>query len=77
MNIKNNKKSQQSRQKIKDALSNIIKNKEYQVSIKYLCEMANINRTTFYSHYDSVEDVLYDMCGTYIKKAYKVFINRL
>ena len=75
MNIKNNKKSQQSRQKIKDALSNIIKNKEYQVGIKYLCEMANINRTTFYSHYDSVEDVLYEMCGTYIKKAYKIFVN--
>ena len=75
MNIKNNKKSQQSKQKIKDALSTLIKDKEYQVSVKYLCEVAKINRTTFYSHFDSVEEVLYDMCGSYIKKAYKIFIN--
>ena len=72
MNIKNNKKSQQSKQKIKDALSTLIKDKEYQVSVKYLCEVAKINRTTFYSHFDSVEEVLYDMCGSYIKKAYNL-----
>lgn len=76
MNTKNNRKSKLSKEKIQNALLDIIKNKEYQINIKYLCEVANINRTTFYSHYDSVEDVLQDICGTYITEACAIFLDK-
>ena len=76
MNTKNNRKAKLSKEKIQNALLDIIKNKEYQISIKYLCEVAKINRTTFYSHYDSVEDILYEMCGGYITKACDIFLDK-
>lgn len=76
MNTKNNRKAKLSKEKIQNALLDIIKNKEYQISIKYLCEVAKINRTTFYSHYDSIEDILYEMCGGYITKACDIFLDK-
>lgn len=31
------------------------------ISVKALCERADINRSTFYAHYDSIEELLHDI----------------
>ena len=76
MNIKNNKKSKDSIAKIHATLCNIIKERGHKgVTIKYICEQAHINRTTFYAHYDSIEDALYHICEEYIMSAFRVFLE--
>ena len=47
---------------LKEALIDILKEKDiYHVSIRELCEKADINRTTFYKYYGSQFDLLADM----------------
>ena len=76
MNTKNNKRSQNSVNKIKTSLMEILKDKKLtEIKISELCKKSNINRTTFYAHYDTVEDVLYEMCEEKIQKVYKLFFN--
>ncbi len=44
---------------IKDALLELKKDLPYdKISVKQLCEKAEISRATFYLHYDSIDDVL-------------------
>jgi len=77
MNTKNNKRSQATIQKLKSALITQLKIKELnKIKINSLCEEANVNRTTFYAHYDNVEDVLYEMCEDEIYEVYKGFQNK-
>lgn len=43
---------------IKDALSQLLKEKPFEkISIKELCDLADINRGTFYSHYKDLSDL--------------------
>ncbi|HNZ78038.1 MAG TPA: TetR/AcrR family transcriptional regulator [Bacilli bacterium] len=47
---------------LKDALIEILKKKDiYHISIRELCERADVNRTTFYKYYGSQFDLLTDM----------------
>ena len=47
---------------LKDALIELLKKKDiYHVSIRELCEAADVNRTTFYKYYGSQFDLLADM----------------
>ena len=47
---------------LKDALIGMLKEKDiYHISIRELCERADINRTTFYKYYGSQFDLLADM----------------
>ena len=76
MNIKNNKKSKDSVDKIKNAIFNILKEStHHELSIKYICDVAKVNRSTFYAHFDSVEDVLYNICEEYILAVYQTFLK--
>lgn len=76
MNIKNNKRAQDSKNKIKNAICNMLQTVGHnQLSIKSICANAGVNRTTFYSHFDGVEDALYQICEEYIVKAYKIFLK--
>ena len=76
MNIKNNKKSRDSICKIKDALSCLIATKGHEcLTIKEICEKSKINRSTFYSHFDNIEDALYQICEEYIMNIFKVFLD--
>jgi len=76
MNVSNNKRSKDSILKIQSAVCDLIHIVGLKsINIKMICEKACVNRTTFYAHYDSVEDVLYDICKQYINKAYKIFLN--
>ena len=47
------------KQLIKEALLQALEKKDiYHVTVKELCGMAQINRSTFYAHYESPQDVL-------------------
>lgn len=62
MNTKNNLRSQETRQRIKDALVTILQRKDIlDLTVSRLCQTAHINRSTFYSHYDSIGDVMEEL----------------
>lgn len=47
---------------LKEALIEMLKEKDiYHISIRELCERADVNRSTFYKHYGSQFDLLADM----------------
>lgn len=47
---------------LKDALIELLKEKDiYHISIRELCETADVNRTTFYKYYGNQFDLLADM----------------
>ena len=76
MNIKNNKKAKQSKLKIKNTIQNLINNKTVNnLTIKKICTEASINRTTFYAHFENIEDCLYDMCSDKTIIIMNVFFN--
>ncbi|MHA6533497.1 TetR/AcrR family transcriptional regulator [Paenibacillus sp. BAC0078] len=47
------------------------------ISIRELCQVAGINRTTFYNHYGSQYDVLNEIAETYIQSTSFTVINDL
>ena len=50
------------RRMLKDALTDLLREVDiYHVSIRELCQRADINRTTFYKYYGSQFDLLADM----------------
>lgn len=57
MNTKNNRRSQCSKQEIQKALFAHIESK-CAVTITGICSEAHINRSTFYSHYKDIDDLL-------------------
>lgn len=58
MNIKNNKRRQNSRRKIQEALLSFLETKElHQIRVSQICEKANINRTTFYANFTDIYDL--------------------
>lgn len=76
MNIKNNKKSKDSVAKIQNSLCKLLQQVGHKaITIKNVCENAKINRTTFYAHFDSLEDALYKTCEAYIMETYEIFLN--
>lgn len=47
---------------LKDSLLELMKEKSFEkITIKELCDKANINRGTFYYHYDTIEELLKDI----------------
>ena len=76
MNIKNNRRSRESKERLTSTLQNMIAKVGHKgLTVKDLCNEAKINRTTFYTHYDDIEDVLYQICEEYTVKVYTVFAN--
>ncbi|MGN0998737.1 MAG: TetR/AcrR family transcriptional regulator, partial [Faecousia sp.] len=62
MNTPNNAKSAASIAAIKCAMLELVAEKPYlQISVAELCKKAGLNRTTFYSHFSSVHDVLVEL----------------
>ena len=62
MNPKNNRRSQMTRRLLRDALVELMQDKSFSdITIKELCERADLNRTTFYLHYPNQEALLKDV----------------
>ena len=62
MKKKENRRIMMTKRMLKEALIEMLKEKDiYHISIRELCENADINRTTFYKYYGSQFDLLTDM----------------
>lgn len=60
MNTKNNQRTRISKLMFHNAIMELLKEKKSidRISIKELCDRAELNRSTFYAHYDKPEDLL-------------------
>lgn len=62
MNISQNRRYQETEQKIADAFDNLISTKDYDsISVQDICYVAHISRPSFYSHYDDINDLIIKM----------------
>ena len=58
MNVKNNSRYKMSSEKIETAFLTLILNNRYEdITISQVCKQAQINRSTFYCHYDDINDL--------------------
>ena len=74
MNIKNNSRYKMSSEKIETAfLSLILKNKYEDISISQVCQEAGINRSTFYCHYDDINDLVIKIENKFAKSMASIF----
>ncbi len=76
MNNKNNMRTLATRKKICDSLKELLKHKDFlDISVSELSEAAGVTRSTFYSHYDTVADVLEEVMGEVGKDFFSRFIE--
>ena len=62
MNSKESRRTQMTKMLLKSALIELMQEKPFrQITIKELCERADLNRTTFYLHYNDQQGVLSDI----------------
>ena len=74
MNIKNNKRYKISSEKIETTFLTLILNHKYEdISISQICELANINRSTFYAHYDDINDLIIQIESKFAKGMASIF----
>lgn len=58
------------------ALLELLETKEYEyITIKEICEKAGVNRSTFYLHYENINDLLSESVGRLIEKMESKFKN--
>ncbi|MBE5836021.1 MAG: TetR/AcrR family transcriptional regulator [Butyrivibrio sp.] len=70
---KNESKYFKSAEKMHAALLTILNNKDFEfISVKEICETAGVNRSTFYLHYDNINDLLQET----VEAVYKDFFGR-
>lgn len=59
MNRKDNGRSMQTKRRLTRAFSEILQTKEYtEISVQEICTLAGVNRTTFYTHFKSIQDMM-------------------
>ena len=60
MNIKNNRRTGRSKILLKNALMDLLgeKGSVTKISVRELCERADLNRSTFYAHYSEPKELL-------------------
>ncbi len=58
MNVKNNKRRQQSQEKIEKVFIELLQNKEItQITVSDICKRAELNRSTFYANYIDIYEL--------------------
>ena len=61
-----------------EALILLLEKKEYSfITIKEICEKAGVNRSTFYLHYETIDDLLSETIEYVGKKIHKKFNNKV
>lgn len=72
MEFKQDKRVERTRQAILNAFTEMIIETEFsKITVKGLAEKAGINRKTFYLHYTSMEDILFDLTIELSEKVYE------
>lgn len=62
MNVINNRRAMETRQRIQETLLKMLEEQELdQISVSQLCKRADINRSTFYAHYNDVTDLIQEI----------------
>ncbi len=74
MNVKNNIRYKISSEKIETAFLTLILNHKYEdITISQVCKEANINRSTFYCHYDDINDLIIKIEGKFAQSMASIF----
>ena len=74
MNTKNNSRYKMSSEKIETAFLALILNENYDdITISQVCKQANINRSTFYAHYDDINDLIIKIESRFAKGMASIF----
>lgn len=74
MNKKNNKRYKISSEKIETAFLTLLLNNRYEdITVSQICERANINRSTFYAHYDDINDLIIKIEDRFAKSVASIF----
>lgn len=74
MNIKNNIRYKMSSEKIETAFLTLILNHKYEdITISQVCKQAGINRSTFYCHYDDINDLIVKIESKFAKGMAGIF----
>lgn len=59
MNTKNNQRFQDMDIRLKSALLELMKDSDFEkITVKQICEKAQVNRSTFYAHYTDIYDIM-------------------
>ncbi len=62
MNTKNNARSKASKDFLRQALLRLLETQELsEITVAQLCKEAGVNRSTFYAHYENINDVLEEL----------------
>lgn len=71
---KNETKYQNTARLMDEALLRLLEKKEYEfVTVKEICQKAGVNRTTFYLHYEGMDDLLREAIDELSERFYEVF----
>lgn len=74
MNIKNNSRYKISSEKIETAFLSLLTKHSYEdISISQICQAADINRSTFYAHYDDINDLIIKIENKFAKGTASIF----
>ena len=74
MNTKNNSRYKISSEKIETAFLTLMLNHKYEdITISQVCKQAGINRSTFYCHYDDINDLIIKIEGKFAKGMASIF----
>lgn len=74
MNTKNNLRYKISSEKIETAFLTLILNHKYEnITISDICKQANVNRSTFYCHYDDINDLIIKIEGKFANSMAGIF----
>lgn len=76
MNTKGNQRTVMTDQKIKKVFLDLLKDRELEkISVSEICSRAGIHRTTFYSHYQDVYDLMRKMVGEMYEQIMGFFLE--
>ena len=74
MNVKNNSRYKASSQKIEDSFLLLLNKYKYEeITISQICKQAQINRSTFYCHYDDINDLIIKIESRFSKATAMIF----
>ena len=74
MNIKNNSRYKMSSEKIETAFLSLLNNYKYEeITISQVCKQAGVNRSTFYCHYDDINDLIIKIENKFAQGTVNIF----